>query len=432
VKYFFADSQDLVDPSFNFTLESWGSERVRQRNEQYAHEVFATPAYDGLLISKGIVDGAGGSSRFSLAQRHRLRRLGAREFYRLHDVWGRHLPIMGDCGAFTYVREETPPYSVDEVTEFYLECGVDFGISVDHVILEYQSSWDRPERQKEVPDAVRRRQAITLELAEKFLARQRGDKLPFEPVGVAQGWSPKSYTAAVQALQQMGYRYVALGGMVPLKTHEILACLEATAAIRLPETQLHLLGVTRVERVREFAGYGVASLDSTSPLRQAFKDDTDNYWTLDSAYTAIRVPQVEGNRHLQARIRAGQVAQERARELEQRCLEMLRAYDVGLENLENVLAPLREYQAFCGGRDRTSDYRLTLEAQPWKQCPCDVCRAIGYHVILFRGAERNRRRGFHNVWTFYRRLQRELGQSAEGAAISGGSTKRKRQLPLFS
>jgi hypothetical protein len=28
---------------------------------------------------------------------------------------------------------------------------------------------------------------------------------------------------------------------------------------------------------------------------------------------------------------------------------------------------------------------------------------------LFRGAERNRRRGFHNLWVFYRRLQRELG-----------------------
>jgi hypothetical protein len=30
-------------------------------------------------------------------------------------------------------------------------------------------------------------------------------------------------------------------------------------------------------------------------------------------------------------------------------------------------------------------------------------------VILFRGAERNRRRGFHNLGVFYRRLHRELG-----------------------
>jgi hypothetical protein len=30
-------------------------------------------------------------------------------------------------------------------------------------------------------------------------------------------------------------------------------------------------------------------------------------------------------------------------------------------------------------------------------------------VILFRGAERNRRRGFHNVAIFYQRLQKEMG-----------------------
>ena len=29
-------------------------------------------------------------------------------------------------------------------------------------------------------------------------------------------------------------------------------------------------------------------------------------------------------------------------------------------------------------------------------------------MILFRGAERNRRRGLHNVWMLYRRLKREL------------------------
>src|SRR5215510_8033656 len=122
-------------------MEDWGRDRIRQRLEAYAHEVFKSPAYDGLLISKGIVSGVGGGSRFSLAQRHRLRRLGAREFYRLSNAWGRKLPIMGDCGAFTYVREEVPPYSVDEVIDFYVGCGFDFGISVDHVILAYQAAW---------------------------------------------------------------------------------------------------------------------------------------------------------------------------------------------------------------------------------------------------------------------------------------------------
>jgi hypothetical protein len=32
--------------------------------------------------------------------------------------------------------------------------------------------------------------------------------------------------------------------------------------------------------------------------------------------------------------------------------------------------------------------------------------------VIFRGAERNRRRGFHNVYTFHRRLQAELVQKS--------------------
>jgi hypothetical protein len=31
--------------------------------------------------------------------------------------------------------------------------------------------------------------------------------------------------------------------------------------------------------------------------------------------------------------------------------------------------------------------------------------------VLFRGAERNRRRGFHNVYVFFQRLQQRVSQS---------------------
>ncbi len=49
---------------------------------------------------------------------------------------------MGDCGAFTYVEQKNPPYSVDDVLRFYVECGFDYGISVDHVILAFDKSLD--------------------------------------------------------------------------------------------------------------------------------------------------------------------------------------------------------------------------------------------------------------------------------------------------
>ena len=56
----------------------------------------------------------------------------------------------------------------------------------------------------------------------------------------------------------------------------------------------------------------------------------------------------------------------------------------------------------------TDIYREVLADRPWKDCPCNICRKIGIHVVLFRGAERNKRRGFHNLYIFYRQLQREL------------------------
>ena len=411
MKFFFPDSQDLVDPSFDFETEKRSADRQRHRDDVYAHEVFTTPVYDGLLISKGIVEGVGGgSSKYTLAQRHRLLRVGARDFFRLDSSPDRTLPIMGDCGAFTYVREKVPPYTVDEVIEFYVECQLDLGLSVDHVILAYQPSWDALLGESSlVPGEVRERQEITLQLASEFLTKHRSGKLSFQPLGVAQGWSPKSYAASVNALEKMGYEYIAVGGMVPLKTRDILACLEAINSVRRPKTQLHMLGVTRTESVEAFKNFGVVSFDSTSPLRQAFKDDKDNYFTMDRTYTAIRIPQVEGNPSLLKRIRAGIVSQEKARKLERACLDSLRKFDAGDCSLEELLVLLREYEElYDPAHDHTAAYRETLTAQPWKKCPCDICVRLGYHVILFRGAERNRRRGFHNLWVFYRRLHREL------------------------
>lgn len=414
MRFFLPDSQDLVDPSFDFEREGRSADRVRHRDDLYAHEVFSSKAYDGLLVSKGIVDGFGAStSKYTLAQRHRLMRLGAREFLRTGD---RDLPVIGDCGAFTYVRESVPPYSVEEVLDFYEECRFDYGMSVDHVILQYQPKWDVLEGTPDgAPPEIRERRETTIQLAAEFLEQHRARRLTFVPFGVAQGWSPRSYAESVAALQSMGYTHIALGGMVPLKSGEILDVLDAISRVRRPATRLHLLGVTRIEHVTTFAEFGVASFDSTSPLLQAFKDERDNYYTPEGAYPAVRVPQVEGNPKLTKRIRSGEVSQDLARSLERRCLKGLKSYESDEIGVDEVLDAVLAYDRFCeptGDRQALhAAYRAVLEARPWRECPCDVCRTLGHHVILFRGAERNRRRGFHNVWVFYRRLHRELGSS---------------------
>lgn len=410
MKFFFPDAQDLVDPSFDFDAEIRSELRVRHRDDQYAHEALSSPPYDGMLISKAIVEGHGEEGgRYTLAQRQRLLREGTREFFR---VSGRPIEFMGDCGAFTYVKEKVPPVTVDEVLDFYEACGVDYGVSVDHIILAFQPELDHCIPGLDVvPEAWRERQDITLELAGDFLQRHAAKKGRFTPVGVAQGWSPLSYAHCVDRLQKMGYRYIGLGGMVALKSKDILACLKAVAQVRQPETRLHLFGVTRCEHINAFSAFGVASFDSTSPLRQAFKHDRENYYTSEKLYAAVRVPQVEGNNKLQQRIMSGAVKQEEARRLEQACLEALKAYDRNRKGLEKCLALLREYDLVHDGRkDRTKDNRAVLQDQPWKRCPCEICRQLGIHVVLFRGAERNRRRGFHNLFVTYRRVHTELAR----------------------
>jgi hypothetical protein len=322
---------------------------------------------------------------------------------------------MGDCGAFAYVREKVPPVTVDGVIDFYEACGCDLGASVDHIILAYQPELDHHlPGLDSVPEEWRRRQEITLELAAEFRRRHAARRCRFEAVGVAQGWSPRSYARSVAQLQAMGYRRIGLGGMVPLKTPEVLTCLEAVAAERYTETRFHLFGVTRCERAPQFLRYGVSSFDSTSPLKQAFMDDRDNYYTPRRTYIAVRVPQVDKHLKLRRRILAGEVDQAEAQRLERACLSALAAYDRGTGGLEEALSALREYERLYDGlNDRSALYREVLSERPWTSCPCAVCCHIGIHVVIFRGAERNRRRGFHNLWLMYRELHRTLAAAGE-------------------
>ena len=159
-------------------------------------------------------------------------------------------------------------------------------------------------------------------------------------------------------------------------------------------------------------GSVVTSFDSTSPFRQAFKDEKDNYYTLDGSFVALRIPQVDGNTRLRRQVAAGLVDQRAARRLERACLSRLRSYDKGGAGVDSVLDATREYAELLGAKkDRSAEYQRTLEAQPWRQCSCTVCRKIGVEVIIFRGADRNRRRGFHNLAVFSERLRRELDRA---------------------
>lgn len=405
MRFFFPDSQDQVDPRFDFISEEHAIHRIRQRDDRYAHEMLTLRPFDGLLISKAIVDGhrGTGATRYTTGARNRLYRERAREFFRLRDHHD-DLLVMGDCGAFTYVGEEDPPYTVAEVADFYQHCGLDWGVAPDHIVFGFV----RPGNSAEPESVVEweRRRAITVTNASLFLDEVDRRGRPFEPVAVAHGWSAETYSDSVQQLQQLGYQRIAMGGMVPLRTPDILATLECVHPVLGKETDLHLLGVTRAEEMRSFARLGVTSFDSTSPFRQAFKDARDNYYTVDGTYVAIKVPQVDGNAALKRAVKSGVVDQRKALDLERKCLNALREYASRSAPVTAAIGALHDYGALIGATDRTADYERTLVDRPWERCGCGICSDVGIEVVLFRGSERNKRRGFHNLSVFRQRLQR--------------------------
>lgn len=398
MRYFYADSLDTVDPTFDFVTEESSPTRIPQRDDVYAHELYgADQPYDGILVSKFLLDGKTSQGRYSQPQRQRFFREGAQRFLRFPasgDFDPERHPILGDCGAFNYHLEEMPPFSVDEVIEFYEICGFTHGIAVDHMILAYDNRYDRG--LMPAPDEFKRRADLTLTLAEEFLAKARSGKHRFQPIGVAQGWSPRSYQEAVKGLLKIGFDYIALGGMVPLKTPEITEVLAAVRDVTQAKVRLHLLGITRLESYDAFVKSGVVSLDSTSPLRQGVKEGI--YYADSGPYLTIRIPQTDVNPRLLKQIRSRAFSQEHVVAMERRCLDAVAAYGRDELDPNKVVSELMAYEACFEGKSKWSEVRRTLVDRPWEKCRCAVCTTIGINAVVFRDANRNRRRGFHNLW----------------------------------
>jgi len=431
MKFLYSDTQDYVDPGYDFLNDRSSPGRERYWSDVYAHEFMQPAPYDGLLVSMSAVRQANGVAsskvRYSTREEQRLLRDGARRFLRFGGPRFKDAMLMGDCGAFAYVDHPVPAYSPDEVVEFYTEAGFTHGVSPDHIIFDCNLT-NPPE--SAVDATVRQRFAITLANAEAFFGLVQREGMPFEPLGPVQGWSPKSMAEAAHRLERMGYRYLAIGGLVPLKVDAIKAVLSAIRERIKPKTKIHLLGFAKADSIGEFTDFGITSFDSTSPLIRAFKDEKANYYSEASDgklayYTAIRIPQAIENARLMQGIKRGSFSAEDLHRRERTALDELRAFDRGASNVDATLHAVMDYHQFLVRGDGTDTQQQdkalsktsvlvqrTLEDRPWKGCSCDVCRSIGVEVIIFRSSNRNKRRGFHNLGVYHRHLRRTLGEIA--------------------
>jgi hypothetical protein len=403
IRYFIPEWDDLVDPDYDFEHDVHAGGEGDWSNEVYAHQLLPEPSYDGILVSKVVAEK-------SARKKARINALGVHRFVRLP----REFPIMGDCGAFGYIAEEEPPYTTDEILDYYTRLGFDHGVSIDHLIVKATEQYKR------------KRFQLTVHNAEEFLREHRKRGLPWTPVGAVQGWDPASYAEGARACVKMGYRSIGLGGLVRTTTPEILELLEEVNGVVGGKAAIHLFGLARLQPLQRFAALGVRSVDSASFLRRAWMSVGQNYLAADGQlYAAIRIP--AGGRSFRAKriVELGKVEEERRARLEQACLTAMKDHDAGRASIDATLDVLEEYDALVTEKPRKHRHllRRTLEARPWRTCPCAICKAIGYQVVVFRGNNRNRRRGFHNTWVFYQLFQRAL--SGEALAISWDLAERE-------
>ena len=121
IKFFFPEWDSKTDPDYNFITHQ-NSEEYKSNPAKYgiyAHNILSPPPYDGILVS--------------------LKFIETREIQNIIEYLKvpPNLKIMGDCGAFSYVNEPYPPYSVEFVAKKYDELGFDYGVSVDHIVIDF-------------------------------------------------------------------------------------------------------------------------------------------------------------------------------------------------------------------------------------------------------------------------------------------------------
>ncbi len=406
MKFIFADSQDTIDPNYDFLNDAFSPDRVIQRTDKYPHEVFSKKPYDGMLISRALLDDGvykSTSRAYSMAQTERLKMQGVKRFLRYYDG-----EVFGDNGAFSYHKLEVPPYKVDETVFYYEDCGFDYGMSVDHIIFEYDKRFDTDgsfDDNFKVSKQMQKRYDITINNAREFLIECEKQKVGFHPIGVIQAWSPNSMKSAARELVDMGYDYIAIGGMVPL---DIDSCEEIVKAVREEigfEIRIHLLGFAKAKQLERFIPYKITSFDSTSPLIKAFKDSKNNYFTPDEFFTAVRIPSSDSTAKLKRKISSGEIHQNEAQKLERNALDTIRAYDIGNATLEQTLEAILKYELIFRDKVPLQRYKDILSSKYWQKCQCEICQSAKIETIIFRNSNRNRRRGFHNLWQFERELE---------------------------
>ena len=403
--YFLPDWDDLVDPNFDFTADNFSGPIEKRADIHCARLMRPYKIADGILVSLAQTRASRGPLKYVGGLEARtMRPINLRSHYGLD----RTQALFGDCGAFSYVNEEIPPISVDYAVNLYDLYNFDFGASVDHIPVPFIRI-DGEKISLSTQEKLNRIE-LTIQNAEKFLAAAKQKQVGFVPVGTVQGLLPEQYAQNANLYADMGYRRIALGGLVSLSDSAVFDIVSATMASLRQRNEpigVHLFGVFRPKLQAQFRGLGVTSFDSATYFRKAWLRSDQNYLTKNGEwYAAIRVPMTSDGRTRNLMKKSGNDVEELAA-LELAALTALHDYGKRKASLKKALSAIIDYDKKL---DRSNEdreklsmrYERTLKDRPWEKCPCPICKESGIDVLIFRGSNRNKRRGAHNTWCLYR------------------------------
>ena len=402
--YFLPDWDDLLDPKFDFDGDTFSGRSRAERGDKHCSVLIKPDRMaDGILLSlaqQGIHKGP-------------LRRLQGTEpgalappALRTHFGLSDNQYLFGDCGAFSYVNETQPTITVDQAVALYEAYGFDFGASVDHIpVRVIRKNGERIELSDEERQG---RVETTRQYARLFIESTRQRKARFNPVGTIQALAPQDYGQSVRDYFAYGYRHLAIGGLVPRGDKEVeeIARAVMAAADDLPERPwIHLFGIFRPKLQGVFRHLKVDSFDSASYFRKAWLRSDQNYLGANGRwYAALRVPMTSDGR-TRSRLSEMDADIEALEIQEQEVLSLLSQYDGGEVGVGEVLDAILDYDRHLARSSETKSmrakYKRTLIDRPWQSCQCNFCESLGIHMLVFRGANRNKRRGAHNTLMLY-------------------------------
>jgi len=412
--YFLPDWDDHVDADFDFRRDQFSNPNRQERNQKHCIELVQPRRMcDGVLISLAQLQGSKGLlRRFAPTDPESLAPTPIADRFGLAD----DQLAFGDCGAFSYSSEDEPPISTEQAVSLYQIYGFDLGASVDHIPLQVVITETGKQRRLSHADR-KRRVAITQRNAAEFIAVHRRRRATFEPVGIIQSIDVAGYAKQVSAYAEMGYQTIAIGGLVPRSDREVAEIATAVERARaaLPaslrnDLWIHLFGIYRPKIQPALREARIDSFDSATYFRKAWLRSSQNYLAADGSwYAAVRVPVTSDVRTLR-RLRSSGLSEATLQRREQAALAALHAYGRRRKSLEDTLRAVLDYDKLLDRGDGTSaeelrsTYRRTLMARPWEHCDCSICADIGIDTLIFRGYNRNKRRGAHNTLMLYERL----------------------------